>query len=47
MFAIILWRRVTCWQAPDAPSKRIIAKCTIKTYSFDLIKEVKSRTTPA
>ena len=26
------------WQAPDAPSKRITAKCTIKTYFFDLSK---------
>ena len=25
------------WQAPDAPSKRITAKCTIKTYFFDLL----------
>ena len=28
---------VSSWQAPDAPSKRITAKCTIKTYFFDLL----------
>ena len=46
-FGLLFFPDQRSWQAPDAPSKRITAKCTIKTYSFDLIKEVKSRTTPA
>ena len=30
-------RKCKNWQAPDAPPKRITAKCTIKTYFFDLL----------
>ena len=34
---ILQSRGAECRQAPDAPSKRITAKCTIKTYFFDLL----------